>query len=57
MNVRAPIALDASRSVWPIASADGIIFINMAHISPWEVTLGLIKVAAATLPPASPLYL
>jgi hypothetical protein len=29
-NVRAPIALDASQSVWPIASADGI----MIHISP-----------------------
>ena len=34
-NVRAPIALDASHSVWPIASADGIICINMVHISPW----------------------
>ena len=33
-NVRAPIALDASHSVWPIASADGIICINMVHISP-----------------------
>jgi tRNA G46 methylase TrmB len=27
-NVRAPIALDASQSVWPIASADGIICIT-----------------------------
>ena len=33
-NVRAPIVLDASRSLWPIASADGIICINMVHISP-----------------------
>jgi hypothetical protein len=56
-NVRAPIALDASQSVWPIRSADGIICINMVHISPWEATLGLIKGAAAILPPASPLYL
>ena len=56
-NVRAPILLDASQSVWPIASADGIICINMVHISPWEATLGLIKGAAAILPPASPLYL
>ena len=47
-NVRAPIALDASQSVWPIASADGII-INMVHISPWDATLGLIKGAAAIL--------
>jgi Protein of unknown function (DUF938) len=56
-NVRAPIALDASQSLWPIASADGIICINMVHISPWEATLGLIKGAAAILPPASPFYL
>jgi hypothetical protein len=47
----APVALDASKSVWPIASADGIICINMVP------TLGLIKGAAAILPPASPLYL
>jgi hypothetical protein len=56
-NVRAPIVLDASRSPWPIASADGIICINMVHISPWDATVGLITGAAATLPPASPLYL
>ena len=55
--VRAPIVLDASQSVWPIASADGMICINMVHISPWDATLGLIKGAAMVLPPASPLYL
>ena len=56
-NVRAPILLDASQSVWPIASADGIICINMIHISPWEATVGLINGAAAVLPPGSPLHL
>ena len=56
-NVRSPIALDASSPVWPIASADGIICINMIHISPWEATVGLIKGAAARLPSKSPLYL
>jgi hypothetical protein len=56
-NVRAPLALNASQSVWPTASADGIVCINMVHISPWEATVGLIKGAAAILPPASPLYL
>ena len=55
--MRQPIALDASHSVWPIASADGIICINMVHISPWEATLGLIKGAAAILSTASPFYL
>ena len=56
-NVRAPIALDASHSVWPIASADGLVCINMVHVSLSEATLGLIKGAAAILPPASPFYL
>jgi Protein of unknown function (DUF938) len=56
-NVRPPIALDASHSVWPIASADEIICIDMVHISPWEATLGVIKGAAAILPPTSPFYL
>ena len=56
-NVRAPIVLDASRSSWPIASADGIICINMVHISPWDASVGLIRGAAAILPPGSPLYL
>ena len=56
-EMRAPIVLDASQSVWPIASADGMICINMVHISPWDATLGLIKGAAMVLPPASPLYL
>ena len=51
-NVRAPIVLDASQSPWPVASADGIICINMVHISPWDATLGLIRGAAAILPPA-----
>jgi hypothetical protein len=56
-NAREPIVLDASQSFWPIASADGILCINMVHISPWEATLGLIKGAAAILPRASPIYL
>ena len=56
-NVCAPIVLDASQSLWPIASADGIICINMIHISPWEATVGLINGAAAVLPPGSPLHL
>ena len=56
-NVRAPLVLDASQSIWPIASADGIIRINIVHISPWDATVGLIRGAAAILPPGSPLYL
>jgi hypothetical protein len=56
-NVRAPVVLDASQSPWPIASADGIICINIVHISPWDATLGLIRGAAAILPLTAPFYL
>jgi hypothetical protein len=56
-NVRAPIVLDASQSPWPIVSADGIICINMIHISPWDAAVGLIRGAAATLSQGLPLYL
>jgi hypothetical protein len=56
-NVYAPVVLDASQSPWPIASADGIICVNMVHISSWDATLGLIRGAAAIFPPASPFYL
>src|SRR6202021_1531041 len=52
-----PIALDVSEPVWPIASADGIICINMVHISPWEATPGLMRGAAAILSSGAPLYL
>jgi Protein of unknown function (DUF938) len=56
-NVHPPIALDVSEPVWPIASANGIICINMVHVSPWEATLGLMRGAAAILLPRAPLYL
>jgi hypothetical protein len=56
-NVRAPIYLAALHSGWPIASVDGIICVNMIHISLWEATVGLIKGAGAIPPTASPPYL
>jgi hypothetical protein len=56
-NARAPLVLDVMQSPWPRISADGILCINMIHISPWEATLGLIEGAAAILPPMAPLYL
>jgi len=55
-NLRAPIHLDAAGH-WPIAQADAILCINMAHIAPWDATLGLLKGAGATLPPGGLLYL
>jgi SAM-dependent methyltransferase len=56
-NLRAPIVLDAEAAVWPIEQADAIVCINMVHISPWEVTLGLFAGAARVLPPGALLYL
>jgi hypothetical protein len=56
-NVRAPVMLDATAELWPIAEANAIICINMIHISPWPATEGLIKKAATLLAPGAPLYL
>ena len=56
-NVRPPIVIDASKPDWPIARADAVLNINMAHISPWAASLGLIAGAASLLPPGGPLIL
>jgi len=56
-NVMAPLALDATRSPWPIAQADAMICINMVHISPWAATEGLFDNARSILPRGGPLYL
>lgn len=56
-NLLAPIALDASCPIWPIAAADAIVAINLVHISPWRATLGLMRGAGALLPQDGLLYL
>ena len=55
-NVRAPLALDASRDDWPIAAADAMMCVNMIHISPWGATEGLMRGAARLLPPGGALF-
>lgn len=55
-NLRPPIRLDAA-APWPIGRADAVLCINMAHISPWAATLGLLRGAGACLPPGGLLYL
>jgi SAM-dependent methyltransferase len=53
----APIVLDAAAPAqWPVRSADAIVNINMAHISPWAATAGVIQGAGAVLPPGGVLY-
>lgn len=61
-NLRPPLALDASVALapgasdaaWPPAAA-AVLCINMAHISPWEASLGLFAGAGRVLPPGAPL--
>lgn len=53
-NLRTPVRLDAS-APWPDLRGDAILCINMAHISPWAATLGLLDAAAAQLPAGGPL--
>ena len=56
-NLRTPIVIDASAVDWPIERADAVVNINMAHISPWAASLGLIAGAARILPNAGSLIL
>jgi hypothetical protein len=57
-NVRPPIVIDASNPAdWPIERADAVLNINMAHISPWPASLGLIAGASRMLPSGAPLIL
>jgi cyclopropane fatty-acyl-phospholipid synthase-like methyltransferase len=56
-NLRAPLALDVTKTPWPITRADAIVCINMIHISPWESTESLFATAAMTLPAGAPLLL
>jgi hypothetical protein len=57
-NVREPLSIDASRpGDWPIERADVVLNINMAHISPWAASLGLIDGAARLLPTEGSLIL
>lgn len=56
-NLREPVVIDASAEGWPVASADAVLNINMAHISPWSASLGLIAGAARLLPAEGPLIL
>jgi SAM-dependent methyltransferase len=56
-NICPPMQIDASAPVWPIASVDAILCINMIHIAPWAATQGLMRGAARLLPPGGLLYL
>jgi hypothetical protein len=56
-NLLSPIMLDAEKKIWPLQEAAAVVNINMIHIAPWAVCLGLLAGAARILPPAGVLYL
>lgn len=56
-NIRPALAIDAAAPGWPTATADAVVCINMIHIAPWSATEGLLRGAAAILPPGAPLIL
>lgn len=56
-NVKAPLKLDTTtHHNWPEIGLDGILCINMIHISPWEATIGLMKKAGNLLKKDGILY-
>ncbi|MSP02840.1 MAG: DUF938 domain-containing protein [Acetobacteraceae bacterium] len=56
-NLLPPLWLDASADTWPVAQADAVVAINMAHIAPWTATQGLIAGAARVLTQGGLLFL
>lgn len=56
-SVRPALEIDVTRQPWPVTRAEAVVAINMIHISPPAATPGLLKGAAALLPPGAPLYL
>jgi hypothetical protein len=56
-NLGEPLLIDSSSSRWPIERADAVLNINMAHISPWGASIGLIEGARKILPEGGALIL
>ena len=56
-NIRPALAIDAAVPGWPVTAADVVVCINMIHIAPWAAAEGLVRGAAAILPPGGPLIL
>lgn len=56
-NIKPPMMFDVTTAKWPFKKLDGLICINMVHISPWRTTEALMRGAAAALRQGAPLYL
>ena len=49
-NLSAPLALDVlDPATWPTETVQAMVCINMIHISPWDATIGLMRLAGQTL--------
>lgn len=55
--VPAPLDLDATRETWPLERADAALCINVIHIAPWEVCLGVLRGASKILSDGGLLFL
>lgn len=56
-NLRPPLPLDVTSSVWPVGKAAAILCVNMVHIAPWEAAIGLLDGAENILDQGCPLIL
>ena len=56
-NLLAPLVLDVTTPSWPVEQVAAVININMIHISPWPVCVGLLRGAGAHLAPGGLLFL
>ena len=56
-NLLAPLTLDVTAALWPVARADAIVCCNMIHIAPWSAAEGLMAGAGRTLNAGGVLFL
>jgi hypothetical protein len=56
-NLRAPLEVDVTATEWDAPPLTAIVAIDLAHATPWAVTVGLITGAARVLPGGGELYL
>jgi len=59
-NVARPLALDMTDPAWPAAAGSGwdaVLAVNLVHVAPWEVCVGLLDGAARTIVPGGEIFL
>ena len=56
-NVCPPLSINASDVILPLEAADAIMCVNVVHISPWDATEGLMRIAGRLLAPGGILYM